>query len=236
MTARLRLKATIATAALLLSATGHATEVRSGYWTVFDGNVDGNGRLKPLCGMKTVYGVVNASIIVKYILGDKNLIVHIFKAGWRFPEKAITFPITLGFNKEVWGHTTALGVDNPKAGPMVEFYVATEATDRFLKAFGEAEWMWIGFDEGSEKPWPAKMGGSRNAASMFGRCVTNLINANSTQPYGKPETQPYSNSATQPYGNSQTQPYSAAPPSQPNGAPAGKPVTLPSAKKDDGTI
>jgi hypothetical protein len=224
-------------AALLLSAitTAHAREVRSGYWTVFDGNV--NGKLKPLCGMKTVYTDVNASIMVKYILGENNLVVHIFKAGWRFPENAITFPITLGFDQEAWGHTTALGLNNPRAGPMVEFNIATEATGSFLKAFGEAELLWLRFDEGTEKPWPAKMYGSRNAASMFARCISNLIEANSTQPYGKPETQPYGNSSTQPYG-SQTQPYSAAPPSQPsNGAPkAGKPLTLPSAKKDDGSI
>jgi hypothetical protein len=119
---------------------------------------------------------------------------------------------------------------------MIEFGIAPESVENFLKDFGNANWLWIKFDEGTEPTWPAKMEGSRNAASMFARCIANLIDANSTQPYGKPETQPYSNSATQPYGNSQTQPYSAAP--QPNnGAPkAGKPQMLPSAKKDDGSI
>jgi hypothetical protein len=114
--------------------------------------------------------------------------------------------------------------------------IANEAITNFLKQFGNASWLWIKFDEGTEKPWPAKMEGSRNAAQMFSRCIVNLINANSTQPYGNSSTQPYGKPETQPYGNGQTQPYSAAPPSQPNGAPKGKPLILPSAKKDDGTI
>jgi hypothetical protein len=236
---RSRLKKTVAAAALLLSAiaTGYATEVRSGYWTVFD-TKGVEGKFRPLCGMKTSYADVRASIFIKYILGTKVLTVHIFKEGWRFPaDKPINFPITVGFDKEAFGSTTASGIYQPQAGPMIEFYIANESIENFLKDFGNASWLWIKFDEGSEKPWPAKMEGSRNAASMFSRCIVNLIDANSTQPYGKPETQPYSNSATQPF-NSQTQPYSAAPPSQPNnGAPkAGKPLTLPSAKKDDGSI
>jgi hypothetical protein len=233
-----RPKATIAAAALLSAiTTAHPREVRSGYWSVYDRIGD---KQTPLCGMQTVYADVKASIIVKYILGSNHLTVHIFKrSGWRFPaDHPISFPVTLGFDNETFGHVTADGIDDPKAGPMIEFYIATEAINNFLTAFGAASWMWIRFDEGTEKTWPAKMEGSRNAASMFARCISNLIDANSAQPYGRPETQPYGNSSTQPYGNSRTQPYSAAPPSQPNnGAPkAGRPLMLPSAKKDDGSI
>jgi hypothetical protein len=233
---RSRLKKTVAAAALLLSAiaTGHAGEVRSGYWTVFD--TKGTEKFKALCGMRTGYADVRASIFVKYILGSENLTVHIFKEGWRFPaDKPIRFPITLGFDNEMFGQTTANGIYDPGAGPMIEFHIANESIPHFLKDFGNARLLWIKFDKGTEQPWPAKMDGSRKAASMFGNCIVNLINANSTEPYGKPETQPYDNGFTQPYGN-KTQPYSAAPPSQPNGAPNGKPPILPSAKKDDGSI
>jgi hypothetical protein len=88
----------------------------------------------------------------------------------------------------------------------MEFNIANGATDSFLTDFGKASMMWIRFDEGTEKPWPAKMQGSRDAAAYFGRCIKQLIDANSTQPYGKPApTQPYSESQTQPYGNAPKQ-------------------------------
>jgi hypothetical protein len=225
----MRMKMTMVAVTLLLTAaTGQAGEVRSGYWTVFD--TKGDGKLKPLCGMKTQYADVNASIMVKYVLGEKTLTVHIFKTGWRFPtDQPVSFPITLGFDKEAWGQTTAMGISPPNVSPMIEFSIANESISNFLKSFGDAELLWIRFDEGTEKPWPAKMYGSRNAAKLFSGCIVNLIDANSTQPYG--------NSSTQPYGNSSTQPYGAAPPTQPYAAPK-PPLKLqpPSLKKEDGTI
>jgi hypothetical protein len=223
----MKIKTAIVAATLLLTAaTAQAGEVRSGYWTVFD--TKGGGKLKPLCGMKTVYADVNASIMVKYILGNDDLTIHIFKAGWRFPtDQPISFPITLGFDQEAWGQATALGFKPPDASPMIEFSVPNKSIASFIKAFGDAQLLWIRFDEGTEKPWPAKMSGSRNAARLFAGCVSNLIEANSTQPYG--------NSSTQPYGNSSTQPYGAAPPTQPYAAPK-PPLKLPSAQKEDGSI
>jgi hypothetical protein len=219
----------IAATLLLTAAAGYAGEVRSGFWTVFD--TKGDGRLnKPLCGMKTVYADVNASIMIKYILGEKTLTVHIFKAGWHFPtDQPVKFPITLGFDSDTFGQVIAGGMSPPNVSPMIEFDIATNSISNFLKAFGDAQLLWIRFDEGTEKPWPAKMSGSRNAARLFAGCISNLIEANSTQPYG--------NSSTQPYGNSSTQPYGAAPPTQPYAAP-NTPLKLhpPSVKKDDGQI
>jgi hypothetical protein len=225
------MRTTLAVVAMLLltAATGRAGEVRSGYWTVFD--TKGDGKLnKPLCGMKTEYADVQASIMVKYILGEKTLTVHIFKTGWRFPsDQPVKFPLTLGFDNAVFGQVTAAGLSPHNMSPMIEFDIANESIGSFLKAFGDAQLLWIRFDEGTEKPWPAKMSGSRHAAKLFAGCVSNLIEANSTQPYG--------NSSTQPYGNSSTQPYGAAPPTQPYAAPRGPLNLQPSSvKKEDGQI
>ena len=129
--------AVLATAALIsLASPALAREVRSGYWTVFD--TEGNAENKPLCGMRTQYGDVQASIYIKYVLGEKHLIAQVFKAGWRFPEKPIAFPVTLGFDDGIYGSTTALGSNVPGVGPMMEFNIANGATDSFLTAFGTA--------------------------------------------------------------------------------------------------
>ena len=193
-------KAAIAVAGLFaLASPAPAREVRSGYWTVFD--TKGGGENKPLCGMKTSYADVGASIIIKYVLRERTLLVHVFKPGWLLPEKPIQLPITLGFDRGVFGSTTAMGYTKPGLTPVIEFNIANEATESFLTEFGKANWMWIRFDEGTEKPWPAKMEGSRDAATYFASCIKSLIDANSTQPYGKPSTQPYGGSQTQPYGN-----------------------------------
>jgi hypothetical protein len=214
----------LAAAAALLISTGTATaaEVRSGYWSVYD--TRGDAKNPPLCGMYTRYSDAVASIMVKYILGNDHLSIHVFKHGWRFPQKPVTFPITLGFDQTTYGSTTAFGSNDSDAGPMVEFTIKNEATDDFLRAFASASWMWIRFDEGSEKPWPAKMYGSRNAAALFMRCVTGMLNA--PQPYGNA---PQANGSTQPYGRK-------AQPTQPFGNGAAQPQAKPAAKRDDGAI
>ena len=98
--------------------------MRSGYWAVFD--TKGDEKFKPLCGMKTRYADVKASIMIKYILGSTNLTVHIFKEGWRFPaDKPVQFPITLGFDKETFGQTTAMGMYNPETD-MAEAFKARQ--------------------------------------------------------------------------------------------------------------
>jgi hypothetical protein len=177
--------------------------------------------------MKTEYSDVRASIMIKYILGNENLTVHVFKIGWRFPAEPVDFSISLGFDRDSFGQTIARGGMIPKAGPMIEFKIANKATENFLNQFAEAEWMWIRFDEGTEKPWPAKMYGSRNAATMFRKCVINLIESRSTQPYGKPPAT--SPQATQPYGKGGTQPFGSKPTQQP----VRKPGVV---KRDDGSI
>ena len=129
--------------------------------------------------MKTEYADVQASIMVKYILGEKTLTVLIFKTGWRFPaDQPVKFPLTLGFDNAVFGQVTAGGLSPRNMSPMIEFDIANELIGSFLKAFGDAQLLWIRFDEGTEKPWPAKMSGSRNAAKLFAGCVSNLIEAN----------------------------------------------------------
>ena len=117
--------------------------------------------------------------MVKYILGEKTLTVLIFKTGWRFPaDQPVKFPLTLGFDNAVFGQVTARGTSPRNMSPMIEFDIANELIGSFLKAFGDAQLLWIRFDEGTEKPWPAKMSGSRNAAKLFAGCVSNLIEAN----------------------------------------------------------
>jgi hypothetical protein len=223
------MKALIAAAALALAAAiqpAAATEVQSGYWKVFD--TPGDADNKPLCGMSTSYADVNASIMIKYVLGTDKLMLHVFKQGWRFPAQPVTFQITLGFDQTAFGSTTAIGENRAGVGPLVEFYVANKAIDNFLKAFSNADWLWINFDEGSEKLWTARMVGSRRAADLFAGCIRNLIGANSTQPYGESSTQPYGN-GTQPYGNG-SQPYRSTQPAPVPSNPA------PVVKKDNGAI
>ena len=174
--------------------------------------------------MFTRYADAQASIMIKYIQGADHLVIHVFKRGWRFPDRTSDIP------DHAWLRQGRLRLDHrdraqstSSAGPMVEFYIKTETTGNFLAEFGKAEWMWIRFDEGSEKPWPARMYGSRNAAAMFARCVVAMAESSSTQPYGKP-------APTQPYSNSQTQPYA-----EPNRKDGPTPTQQP-AKKDNGSI
>ena len=215
---KLKTLATTALTALSIATVPvSASQVRSGYWTIFDTKGDGDNA--PLCGMKTDYSNANASIMIKGILGTENLVVHVFKAGWRFPAQGVQLPVTLGFDRGTFGSTTAVGYQRPGLMPVVEFNVARNATKGFLEEFSKANMMWVRFDEGNEQPWTAKMEGSRDASIYFARCIVQLFEANSTQPYATtPPTQPY---ATTP----PTQPYST----QPNKA-------QPATKKDDGQI
>ena len=80
-----------------------------------------------------------AFILIKAIVGNDKLTVHIFKAGWRFPEQPVQLPVTLGFDRGTFGSTTAVGYNRAGVGPMVEFTIASEATKSFLDEFGALE-------------------------------------------------------------------------------------------------
>jgi len=152
---KLKTLATTALTALSIATVPvSASQVRSGYWTIFDTKGDGDNA--PLCGMKTDYSNANASIMIKGILGTENLVVHVFKAGWRFPAQGVQLPVTLGFDRGTFGSTTAVGYQRPGLMPVVEFNVARNATKGFLEEFSKANMMWVRFDEGNEQPWQSR--------------------------------------------------------------------------------
>jgi hypothetical protein len=75
----LAVKKLMITAAIALSATTAGAEVfiPSGAWGTFQTVT--NDEKKPVCGMQTTFPKDNASIMIKYILGEKGLLVQMFK-------------------------------------------------------------------------------------------------------------------------------------------------------------
>ena len=214
----LAMRKLLAAAAVAVSATTANAEafIPSGAWATFQTVVTGTKR--PLCGMQTAFPKSGASIMIKYILGDKGLLFHFFKNDWRFPkDRMVELPLIVGFDRTYSQSIAAKGGLGESSGdPMIEFKIGN-GLDTFLNQFAEADVMWIEFPQGDEPRWEARMIGSRKAAQMFRNCIVNIIDAN------KPAA------TTQPYGRAPTQPYAS-------GKKPTQPVKQPGAKDDDGSI
>lgn len=252
-----------ATGAALLMATTAAnaaseTLLVRGYWKAFVNMTDAT---TPICGMRTDLSnpaqTQSGSIIVKWFKGQPGLTIQVFKASWSFPEDGMKLPIYVIFDngqpmlangRGVNSQLTASGLPT---GSFVEIEVAPSFGISFLKMFGSARAMRVGFRSGNEQPWSADMTGSGPVMSAMARCILALggnsaldgseSNAAPTQPYGTTPTQPYGKpQATQPYsgGSAQpSQPYAGK--SQPHSGPATRPtqpVKRPGNKADDGSI
>jgi hypothetical protein len=193
----------------------------SGYWTTFYTKThEGH----PLCGMRSSYrysdsNAPDGSLMVKFIKGDKHLLVHAFKNSWRIPH-GVKIPIYMTFDNSQPFTAEATGMARNGLN-YVEFGIASEFSLDFFKLFAAATKMTLGFTEGSEPPWTANMTGSREAIGSFARCITAISDngTSSTQPYGN-------GGATQPFGKT---------PSQPYGKPAPQPPR-PAVKRDDGSV
>jgi hypothetical protein len=170
-------------------------EFRYGKWVAFKtkGQVDG----RPVCGIYTNWIDNQQQLMIKYFNGDTQLNIQIFKTTWRFPKNGTEVPMTIGFDKNPMVQGVGSGsYSEPSHHPMVQFVITdAEQVTGFLHEFGEANQMWVRFEQGNEQQWVADMTGSREAARSFSGCVASLPKV--TQPYGPPQaSQPYS---TQPY-------------------------------------
>jgi hypothetical protein len=95
---------------------------------------------------------------------------------------------------------TAFGhQNNPR---MLTIDIESKATGQFLKDFAEARAMTIAFPSGNEKPWVARMDGSRSIATALVRCIGVLKDL--PQPYAQ-DSQPYSSAP--PSNKSTTNPF-----------------------------
>ncbi|MCK1516277.1 hypothetical protein IVB22_27965 [Bradyrhizobium sp. 190] len=195
---------------------------RSGYWKTFVTTTH-NGT--PLCGMQSDFGqngIIEGTLMVKFIKGDQHVLVHVFKTSWRIP-KDITIPVYMTFDNSQPFTATATGMVTQSGLSYVEFGIASDFLLNFFRLFAGANRMTLGFSEGSEQPWTTGMIGSREAVGSFTNCITTVS--------------PPATSSTQPHGGGATQPYGRAPSTQPFGAkpaptqPASRPV-----KRDDGSI
>lgn len=203
------------TAAIALSASTAGAEVfiPSGAWATFQTVT--NEEKKPVCGMQTTFPKDNASIMIKYILGEKGLLVQMFKDSWRFPAEPID--ISLIVSLDTYSQSIAARGGVTEGGsPVVQFRLGT-GIDDFLRGFSDADLMRLEFPQGDEPRWNARMIGSRKAAQMFKRCVVAIIEAN-------PKTQPYGGGSTQPFGSGKK----ATQPTQP--------IAPKRTREDDGSI
>jgi hypothetical protein len=144
----------------------------------------------PMCGMQTLWN--GAEFYVKYVDGEDRLMVSLYKAGWRFPNGGIEFPMHMQLYDQDTDRTMTIRWKDARGtmyqrngrGSIVA-YIDQKDTAQFLKMFGDADVMTINFDNGTEQPWVADMVGSRAAAQHFLVCKTNLDARASfqTQPY-----------------------------------------------------
>jgi hypothetical protein len=162
-----------------------------GVWTVYAGTTD---KGKPICGMLIKDNTpAGRTLHVKAIDGFGGILLMAWKPGWRIPDET-EMPITLGFDRDTFGSTTAYGYTSAgDESSHIEFRVVEgPATAKFLEEFAHADVMVLRFDSGSEVPWSMKMDGSRKAANDFAYCMAKYIRPATTQPYPQASTQPYS--------------------------------------------
>jgi hypothetical protein len=120
----------------------------------------------------------------------------VYKTSWSFPDgEDVPGPLVLGVDKNPLINATASGyyTDEAMRVPMLHFTIGKEMALDFLNEFGNANAMWLRFEQGNEQPWIADMRGSHNAAHVFLNCINEVDNRPApTQPYSnvKP-TQPF---------------------------------------------
>lgn len=213
-------------------AAGPTTIHKSGYWETY-WQPQNDDPSKIICGMKTTWQR-GGMLIVKHIAGQEQLIVHLLKNGWQFPVgENVKVPLIVGVDKTHWLTANATGSTRTHMSqtfPVVEFTIGTDLFTEFMQEFGNANALWIKFEQGNEPPWVANMAGSREASVAFSKCIV-VVNEKlkATQPYASSPTQPYqSRPPVQTQPPAQTQPFAANPP-QPKQRPAVQ-------KKDDNSI
>ncbi|MCD9821183.1 hypothetical protein [Bradyrhizobium japonicum] len=212
------MKRTLIAAAMLLTATAVQAQPLSkvlyarGMWTVATGLSNQGNRL---CSLE-VRGA-DRQLYIKNFAGLKQLVVHIFKDGWQFPEK-VEVPLTFTFDQ--YPALPTIGTGNTIVGGIsfVEFQVAPEFVVEFLTRLAKGSRLIVNFQSGNEPAWEAILGGSNAAVQVMAQCMLNLT----------PATQPYS--STQPYSGKQQRP------TQPFGGAKSPQATAKPATKDDGGI
>jgi hypothetical protein len=149
-------------------------------------------------------------ITVKYFANTDNLALQIFKASWRFPPQGVSIPVTVWFDKKptYTGNGTGYVAQTERGWPFVEIDVKPGVSVEFIEWFAAANYLSVQFMQGTEAPWQTTLVGSREATTVFAKCVGSIHKpATATQPYGSttPPTQPYS-APTQRYGSQPKKP------------------------------
>lgn len=208
------MKAFISTATVLLALSAGAAQAQQvkplferGSWIVTTGLSNKNN---PICslGLRSI----DRQLYIKNVAGQKGLVVHIFKDGWKLPNN-VDVPLSFTFDQYPALPTTGHGWNSETVRNLsfVEFFVAPEFTIEFLTRFSKGSKQTVTFESGNEPAWEANLIGSNDAVQVLAGCMSSLT----------PTTQPYSPKSTQPYNESKRQP--PVKPTQPFG---GKPSAV----------
>jgi hypothetical protein len=183
-----------------------------GYWTTFAGvATDG----KPVCGMKTDWGVggqTTGSFLIKYF-GQKEVVVQIARAGWQVPygqKVKVQIQIDQTPAIKVLSH----GTGEKPGWSFLEFTIKHDdvwtvtgknAFEEFVALLSAGRQITLSFPDGSEPPWKGQLAGSRAALQSFMACGTTIDTAKNeapgtTQPFsGRREAPDPATTVTQPF-------------------------------------
>ena len=180
-----------ATAALLLTAAiahaGPITKLSSnGWWDVSynASNRDGS----PMCVMAARYDWANGTKGAVYVKWTEvGARWQVWRSDWRMPYGS-TLPMSVTFidldpnappPQTITGVAQAKAINDPG---LISFDINSDDLGPFLKVFGDAEKMTIGFPQ-TDTQWTLMMDGSRNAVASFEQCIIKL-NAHSSSANG----------------------------------------------------
>lgn len=154
--------AVIAGASVAPAVAQEARELaQSGPWIARIATSDRN---VPLCVMSNVSG--EAGLHIKYFQGARNLVVHLFRAGWQIPRDQ-RLAMTLGIDRiESWN------AEATSMGDGIEFTVGQAEMTRFEAALRQGRVMSIQLGTGNKSaPVQVALGGVNEVSDAFIQCM-----------------------------------------------------------------
>jgi hypothetical protein len=140
------------------------TFAQAGVWRAFAGRAEDG---VPVCGL-AVSSDDGRGVTIKWYSGANKLQVQVLRMTWAIPP-GTQMGLAIRFDGDEPYVGTAFGhQNNPR---MLTIDIESKATGQFLKDFAEARAMTIAFPSGNEKPWVARMDGSRSIATALVRCI-----------------------------------------------------------------
>ena len=169
-------------ASVLLMATiaqaGPITKLSSnGWWDVWYGTSDRDG--KPMCEMTAKYDWDDGASGKVSVKWDEQggARWQVWKSKWRISQGS-TVPMSvtfIDFNRQApQPQTITADAKTINERSLISFDINKDDLVPFLKMFGDAVNMTIGFLQGNEPQWTVKMDGSRNAVGAFEQCIADI--------------------------------------------------------------